>query len=95
MGNCLRYAQKNKLIYTVPIDIERVAIEKPKIEFWHKNEFDFFLNEIKDNYLYTPIIIALLTGLRIGELCGLRWCDINFDNRYLTVKHQVINDKIN
>lgn len=94
LGNCLRYAQKNKLIYTVPVDIERVAIEKPKVEFWHKNELDFFLNEIKDDYLYTPIIIAVLTGLRVGELCGLRWCDINFDNRYLNVKNQVINDKI-
>ena len=93
LGNCLRYAQKNKLIYTVPVDIERVAIEKPKVEFWHKNELDFFLNEIKDDYLYTPIIIAVLTGLRVGELCGLRWCDIDLDNRYLNVKNQVINDK--
>lgn len=25
-GNCLRYAQKNKLIYTVPTDIERAAV---------------------------------------------------------------------
>lgn len=95
LGNCLRYAQKNKLIYTVPVDIERVAIEKPKVEFWHKNELDFFLNEIKDDYLYTPLIIAVLTGLRLGELCGLRWCDIDLDNRYLNVTHQVINDKRN
>ncbi|MFW2491006.1 tyrosine-type recombinase/integrase [Clostridium chromiireducens] len=95
LGNCLRYAQKNKLIYTVPVDIERVAIEKPKVEFWHKHEIDFFLDDIKDDYLYTPILITVLTGLRLGELCGLRWCDIDFDNKYLSVRHQVLNDKTN
>ncbi|AQR98151.1 transposase [Clostridium saccharoperbutylacetonicum] len=94
LGNCLRYAQKNKLIYSVPVDIERVAIEKPRVEFWSKNEVDFFLNEMKDDYLYTPILITVLTGLRIGELCGLRWCDIDFDNKYLSVRNQVINDKV-
>lgn len=95
LSNCLKYAKKNKLIYNLPTDIERVSVEKPKIEFWSKDELDFFLNEIKDTYLYTPIFIELLTGLRLGELCGLRWCDINFDTGYLNVKHQVVNDRVN
>ncbi|UYZ34986.1 site-specific integrase [Clostridium beijerinckii] len=93
LNNCLKYAQKNKLIYNLPTDIERVKTEKPKVEFWSKDEIDFFLNEVKDTYLYTPILIELFTGLRIGELCGLRWCDINFKTKYLTVTHQVIYDR--
>jgi len=93
LNNCLKYAQKNKLIYNLPTDIERVKIEKPKVEFWSKDEIDFFLNAIKDTYLYTPILIELFTGLRIGELCGLRWCNINFKTKYLTVTHQVIYDR--
>ncbi|AGF59425.1 integrase [Clostridium saccharoperbutylacetonicum] len=95
LSNCLRYAQKNKLIFYLPTDIERVSIEKPKVEFWHKNEVDFFLNEIKNDYLYFPTLVDLLTGLRIGELCGLRWCDIDLENGILTVRNQVINDKKN
>ncbi|MFT8351165.1 tyrosine-type recombinase/integrase [Clostridium saccharoperbutylacetonicum] len=93
LNNCLKYAQKNKLIYNLPTDIERVKMEKPKVEFWSKDEIDFFLDEIKDTYLYTPILIELFTGLRIGELCGLRWCDINFKTKYLNVTHQVIYDR--
>ena len=65
------------------------------MNFGIKKEVDFFLNEIKDYYLYTPIFIELLTGLRIGELCGLRWGDIDLDNRYLTVRNQIISDKWN
>ncbi len=31
------------------------------------------------------IYISLYTGLRIGEVCALRWADINFENGSLTV----------
>ena len=95
LSNCLKYARKNKLIYNLPTDIERVSVQKPKIEFWNKDEVDFCLNEIKDDYLYTPILFELLTGLRLGELCGVRWCDIDLNNKYSNVTHQVINDKTN
>lgn len=95
LSNCLRYAQKNKLIYMIPVDIERVPIEKSKVEFWDKNQVDFYLNEIKNTYLFTPILIELLTGLRIGELCGLRWCDVDLKNNFISIRNQVINDKTN
>lgn len=95
LNNCFKYAKKNKLIYTVPTDIEKIKLEKPKIDYWDKADVDFFIKEIKNTPLYTPVFISLLTGLRIGELCGLRWSDIDLKNGYLTVNHQVIQDKIN
>ncbi|WP_026886694.1 site-specific integrase [Clostridium beijerinckii] len=93
LSNCLRYAQRNKLIYLVPVDIDRVPIEKNKVSFWNESEVDFFLNVIKDNYLNTPILIEIFTGLRIGELCGLRWCDVDLDNGYFIIRNQAIIDK--
>ena len=35
------------------------------------------------------ILLCLYTGLRVGELCGLRWEDIDLDNRQITVKRTV------
>lgn len=93
VSGCLKYAKKNKLIYELPTDIEKQKIEKPKIEYWSKEEADFFLNYIKDTYLYTPVFIDILTGLRIGELCGLRWCDVDLENGFITVNHQLLHDK--
>ncbi|OSA92671.1 UNVERIFIED_ORG: site-specific integrase [Clostridium botulinum] len=93
LNGVFKYAQKSKLIYTIPTDIEKQPMNKPKIEFWNKKEIDFYLNEIKNTYLYTPILIEVFTGLRVGELCGLRWGNINLDNGYLTVKNQVIYDR--
>jgi integrase len=33
--------------------------------------------------------MALLTGMREGELLALRWSDINFEQQYLQVRHTV------
>ncbi|XZI01446.1 tyrosine-type recombinase/integrase [Clostridium perfringens] len=93
LSNCLKYAKKLKLITYLPTDIEKVNIEKPKIEFWSKQQLDFFLNEIKDTYLYFPVLICALTGVRVGELCGLKWCDVDFRRGYLNINRQVISDK--
>jgi integrase len=35
------------------------------------------------------VLIALYTGLRIGEVCALRWGDINWDEQSLTVRATV------
>lgn len=39
-----------------------------------------------------PIQIAYYAGLRIGEVCGLAWQDINLEEQYLTVKRSVRYD---
>ena len=40
----------------------------------------------KDNPALLPIQIAYYTGLRIGEVCGLTWQDVNLEKQYLTVR---------
>jgi len=39
-----------------------------------------------------PIQIAYFAGLRIGEVCGLIWQDINLEEQYLTVMRSVRYD---
>ena len=39
-----------------------------------------------------PIQIAYYSGLRIGEVCGLAWQDINLEEQYLTVKRSIRYD---
>ena len=44
-------------------------------------------NEFKG---WVPVIIVLLgTGMRIGECLGLRWEDVDFENRVITVDHNL------
>lgn len=93
LNNCLKYAKKLKLISFLPTDIEKVSIEKPKIEYWSKDQLEFFLDEMKDTYLYFPVLLCALTGVRVAELCGLKWCDVDFEKGYLNINRQVIRDE--
>ncbi len=36
-----------------------------------------------------PIQIAYYAGLRIGEVCGLTWQDINLEEQYLTREEEI------
>ena len=44
---------------------------------------------------YHAVTVLLNTGLRISELCGLTVKDIDFENGYINVDHQLIFDKGN
>lgn len=46
-------------------------------------------NAVRSEGLYMLYTLAVRTGLRRGELLGLRWKDIDFDARVLRVRQQV------
>ncbi|QAA30329.1 site-specific integrase [Clostridium manihotivorum] len=95
INNCFKYAIKMRLIAISPTDIEKLPVTKPSIEYWSKEQVDFFLNQIEGTSLYTPIFIDILTGLRIAELCGLRWRNINLEKGEIEVSGQIVFDRIN
>jgi len=45
----------------------------------------------RDNRYYIAFLLAVWTGMRQGEMLGLRWKDVDFDNSTLrvvqTLKH--------
>lgn len=52
-------------------------------------ETELFLDEAKNTVYYDLFVVALETGMRIGELTGLQWSDIDFKNKVLSVKHSM------
>ena len=66
--------------------LKRLSLGKLKtVTAEHLQAFMDFLKK-KDNPALLPMQIAYYTGLRIGEVCGLTWPDINLDEQYLTVR---------
>ena len=63
---------------------------------WSAEETATFLDSVKDDRLRALYLLALATGLRRGELCGLRWCDVDLDDARLTVAatRVVVNHKV-
>ena len=56
-------------------------------------ESSLHLEQVKDTRARTFLLIALHTGMRRGEIIGLMWQDIDFQEKMIHVRHNaVIND---
>ena len=59
------------------------------------SEQNIFLNYLKKTPKYQhwyPIFAVMMgTGLRVGEATGLRWCDIDLQERTISVNHTLVN----
>ena len=57
---------------------------------WTGEQIRDFLAATGDHDLYPLFLLAVATGMRRGELAGLRWSDIDFDAARLTVNRQIV-----
>ncbi|HEU5382668.1 MAG TPA: tyrosine-type recombinase/integrase, partial [Ktedonobacteraceae bacterium] len=64
-------------------------IAKSEARVLSKTQARALLTTVKGHRLEALITLALVTGMRRGELLGLRWSDINWQERTLTVRHTV------
>ncbi len=51
------------------------------------------LEQLNCNPLYLPVLIAVTTGMRRGEILGLRWKDIDLDKKRLYIRQIVIETR--
>ncbi|WP_455391273.1 tyrosine-type recombinase/integrase [Frisingicoccus sp.] len=59
-----------------------------------KPEQDLLLNYLKETSSvqnwYTVFAVMVGTGLRVGELTGLRWCDIDLEEGVIDINHTLV-----
>ncbi|MDE7363901.1 MAG: site-specific integrase [Ruminococcus sp.] len=87
----LKYAQEE---YGFKLPLKNVVLpktEKKQIEKISDAEQKRLVSYLRENMSLTAfgILISLFMGLRIGELCGLKWSDVDFDNRILHIRRTV------
>jgi integrase len=65
-------------------------ITKKELRVWTLDELNYFLSTIKEEKYKTRYniiyYVAALTGLRQGEILGLRWKDIDLENNLIKVR---------
>lgn len=85
-----QYAIDNNFIRINPMDKvskPKSTLEKKKVEAMSLQEQKIYMDACKKHKHGDLFTIALLTGMRQGELIALRWDCIDFDNMLLHVKH--------
>jgi len=61
---------------------------RPRLAVWTVPQTATFLKSIQDHRLYAAFHLIALRGLRRGEAAGLRWVDLDLDNKILFVQVQ-------
>jgi len=77
---------------TIISNIKYGGVEKAQTEIWDSSTFYAFLEKIKDELIYLPVLLAFETGLRQSEITGLKWDDLDMDKGLLTVKRNYSYD---
>lgn len=86
----LKFGIKNGYLEYVQIDAKFPSKqEKKDLDVLSKADQKKFMEHLRNNFTFKNlgIFICLSTGMRIGEICGLRWCDVDTVEGVIKVRH--------
>ena len=91
LHEALDAAVKERLIAKNPTNGTTVPkCNYPEKQILGDNQLETFLEAIKGHEYWCDFFyVEVMTGLRRGEICGLKWQDINFEENKLQVKRSV------
>lgn len=89
--DCLESAKQNRIISENPCFEITVPWENKKVlrRFLTQEEQTIFLQEVRDNWYKEMFYIIFLTGMRIGEVGGLKWGDVDFENKCININRSL------
>ena len=90
------FAEKHGMIERNPMRfVSSVKEDRTEVDFLSKDEAILFLSHLNEDapmFWKTAMNLFIRTGIRRGELAGLKWSDIDQTNNTLTVCRDVINN---
>ncbi|WP_286902876.1 site-specific integrase [Pseudomonas sp. UBA2628] len=71
---------------------QRIRIERDSANLWREQRSIEKLNDFREqtyvDHLRPMVLLSLYTGMRRGEVFNLRWCDISFERKLITIDGQ-------
>lgn len=90
IGSALKHALRNDLVLTnVAAVVERRKGKKFKSKPYTIDELYELLRVTKDDRFYAAYVISAMTGMRRGEVLALKWDDVDFNERTVSVERSL------
>lgn len=91
LKNCLSKAISLNLLTENPCSgLELPKTRRKTVQALSITDQTKLVKEVSSSQKFFSIMLALQTGLRIGEICGLKWEDIDFESNTLGVNRTVL-----
>lgn len=91
LRSALNDAVRRRMIPYNPASLaELEPARRPKVRPWEPEELGAFLDHAAGHRLGVLFEVLAMTGLRRGEIVGLRWGDVNLDRGALWVRQSVV-----
>lgn len=68
-------------------------VEKKEIQPLTEDEIAAFITEAEGDQYRDVFTVALFTGMRRGEVCGLSWDAVDFRNGTITIRQQLVQSR--
>ena len=95
LRNVLGYAEKQGIYTSEPIRYPHLTGKNQEVQIMKLKDYEKlekFLTENIDDFCF-GLLLCMHTGIRVGELAGLRWGDIDFSQRKIRIQRTVIRIK--
>lgn len=91
LREALGHAVKWQLLHRNPCElVDPPSIRKKEITTLDTKDVNHFLGIAKQDRYYISFLIAITTGLRRGEILGLRWKDVDFESKALSIRKNLV-----
>jgi integrase len=90
LGAALTQAQREELIDRNPARLLRLPRYEPKeVRPWTAQQLATFLAAAEGDPLFPAFVLVAIYGLRRSEVLGIRWQDVESDQRVIHIRHQI------
>jgi integrase len=92
LSSALASARRQRLVmFNAAADVELPRAFGPKVQLWSPAQLGAFLDHVATDRLGPVFEVLASTGMRRGEVLGMRWSDVDLDRGRIVVRQQLLS----